>query len=78
MRWKSVKHPAPVAIAVVDGNEEKAVVLDANFEEDWGDCLYIDTLAHHISPGAHRVEIRLTQTHADDAVPFYLVSIIKA
>lgn len=75
---KSVKHPAPVAIAVVDGNEEKAVVLDANFEEDWGDCLYIDTLAHHISPGAHRVEIRLTQTHADDAVPFYLVSIIKA
>lgn len=75
---KSVNHPAPVAIAVVDGDEEKAIVLDANFEEDWGDCLYIDTLAHHISPGVHRVEIRLTQTHADDAVPFYLVSVITA
>ena len=75
---KSVKHPAPVAVAVVDGAEENAVTLDANFEEDWGDSLHIDTLAHHISPGRHKVEIRLTQTHADDAVPFYLVSLIVA
>ncbi len=75
---KSVKHPAPVAVAVVDGDEENAVILDANFEETWGDCLYIDTLAHRISPGAHQVEIRLTQTHEDDAVPFYLVSVITA
>lgn len=36
---KSVKKPAPVAVAVVDGDEKNAVVLDANFEETWGDCL---------------------------------------
>ena len=75
---KSVKHPAPVAVAVVDGDEENAVTLDANFEEDWGDSLHIDTLAHHGLPGVHRVEIRLTQTHAEYAAPFYLVSLITA
>ena len=75
---KSVKQPAPVAVAVVDGDEANGVILDANFEEDWGDCLHIDTLAHHIPMGVHRVEIRLTQVHEDDAVPFYLVSVITA
>ncbi|MDE7359652.1 MAG: SGNH/GDSL hydrolase family protein, partial [Lachnospiraceae bacterium] len=75
---KSVKHPAPVAVAVVDGDEANAVTLDANFEETWGDCLHIDTLAYHMAPGVHQVEIRLTQTHENDAVPFYLVSVIVA
>ena len=75
---KSVKHPAPVAVAVVDGEEEHGITLDANFEETWGDCLHIDTLAHHIPMGVHKVEIRLTQTHEDDAVPFYLVSVIAS
>lgn len=75
---KSVKHPVPVAAAVVDGDEANAVILDANFEEDWGDCLYIDTLAHHMAAGRHTVEIRLTQTQEDDVEPFYLVSVITA
>lgn len=75
---KSAKHPAPVAVAVVDGEEENAVMLDANFEETWGDSLHIDTLARHIAPGIHKVEIRLTQTHENDVAPFYLVSLITA
>ncbi|MBO5473999.1 MAG: SGNH/GDSL hydrolase family protein [Lachnospiraceae bacterium] len=75
---KSVKHPAPVAIAVVDGDEQNAVELDAAFDEDWGDCLYISTLAHHMEKGVHTVEIRLQKTHEEDAEPFYLVSVISA
>lgn len=75
---KSLKKPAPVAVAVVDGDEENAVVLDANFEETWGDCLYIQTVAHHMEKGTHQVEIRLQETHENDAVPFYLVSVISA
>lgn len=75
---KSVRLPAPVAVAVVDGDEEHAVTLDANFDETWGDCLYISTLAHHISAGRHTVEIRLTKTHENEAVPFYLVSVIAS
>ncbi|MCD7726466.1 MAG: SGNH/GDSL hydrolase family protein [Clostridiales bacterium] len=75
---KSVHLPAPIAVAVVDGEEEQAVTLDANFEEDWGDCLFISTIAHHIQNGTHQVEIRLIQTHEDDAAPFYLASVIGA
>lgn len=75
---KSVRQPAPIAVAVVDGDEKNAVTLDANFEETWGDCLFIETLAHHIEAGTHQVEIRLKETHEDDAVPFYLVSVITS
>lgn len=75
---KSVKHPAPIAVAVVDDDEDNAVTLDANFDESWGDCLFISTLAHHIAAGRHKVEIRLTETHEKDAVPFYLVSVIAS
>ena len=73
---KSVNKPAPIAIAIVDGDEENAALLDANFEETWGDSLTIETVAHHISKGTHTVEIRLKETHEDDAVPFYLTSVI--
>lgn len=73
---KSVNLPAPIAVAVVDDEEENAVELDANFDETWGDCLYITTVAHHIPNKVHKVEIRLTKTHDNDSAPFYLVSVI--
>lgn len=73
---KSVRQPAPIAKVVVDGNEGDALLLDGNFEEDWGDCLYIDTLKRHIENGEHTVEITIVEAHENDAVPFYLVSVI--
>lgn len=73
---KSVKKPAPIAIAIVDGKREDAFILDANFQEDWGDCLYIDTLLSHGERKLHQVEIEILESHKDDAVPFYLVSVI--
>lgn len=75
---KSVKKPAPAARAVVDGDESSAVLLDANFDEDWGDCLYLQDLLVHGSDGPHRVDITITETHENDAVPFYLVSVIAS
>ena len=60
----------------MDGREKDAVVLDGNFEEDWGDCLYIDTITRHMEPGMHKVEICITEAHENDVVPFYLVSVI--
>ena len=72
---KSVKHPACVAKVVLDGDEENAMVLDGNFDETWGDCLYITTVAKHIEDKKHSVEITITE--GDEAkVPFYLVSVI--
>lgn len=72
---KSVQQPVPKAKAVIDGDEEHAVILDGNFTEDWGDCLYLEPLLHHAEKKVHRIEI--TVTDAKDIVrPFYLVSLI--
>lgn len=72
---KSVQQPVPKAKAVIDGDEEHAVILDGNFTEDWGDCLYLEPLLHHAEKKVHRIEI--TVTDAKDIVrPFYLVALI--
>ena len=72
---KSVQQPVPKAKAVIDGDEVHAVILDGNFTEDWGDCLYLEPLLHHAEKKVHRIEI--TVTDAKDIVrPFYLVSLI--
>lgn len=75
---KTIHQPAPIATAVVDGDTEHAIVLDANFDETWGDCLYMQSLLVHGTPGMHTVEITLTKTHENDAVPFYLVSLVAS
>ncbi len=73
---KSVKLPAPVAEVVVDGDDAHAMRLDANFDETWGDKLELDTVLEHGEYKEHEVEVRLIETHENDAVPFYLVSVI--
>lgn len=74
---KSVLQPVPAAVAVIDGDEEHGVVLDGNFRETWGDCLYLQPLLHHAEKKIHRLEIRIAQ--ADRPVrPFYLVSVIAS
>lgn len=72
---KSVQQPVPKAKAVIDGDEAHAVILDGNFTEDWGDCLYLEPLLNHAEKKVHKIEI--TVTDAKDIVrPFYLVSLI--
>ena len=44
---KTIHRPAPVAEAIIDGDEKHPVILDANFDQDWGDHLYIGTLLYH-------------------------------
>lgn len=73
---KSVRKPAPIARVVVDNCEDTAVILDANFQEDWGDCLYIDTVLEHGDKKMHKVTVTIIESHDDDVVPFYLVSVI--
>ena len=73
---KSVNKPAPIARVVVDDCEENAVILDANFRETWGDCLFIDNVLVHGEQKCHKVVITITEAHEEDAVLFYLVSVI--
>jgi hypothetical protein len=72
---KCASHPAPVAVAYVDG-EENPIVLDANFDQDWGDCLYLQMLAMDLEDREHTVTVRVTETHPEDTAEFYLVSVI--
>jgi hypothetical protein len=73
---KTVRKPAPIATAYLDGDRRNGIVLDSNFTETWGDCLYLETILEHGTAREHLVEIEITETSEADAECFYLASII--
>lgn len=73
---KSIRKPAPIAEIVVDDCTDSAVRLDANFQETWGDCLYLDTILKHGAYKKHKVVVRIIESNGNVVVPFYLVSVI--
>lgn len=75
---KTMKLPAPVAELILDGDEAHPFRLDANFNETWGDKMVLETVLEHGENRKHTVEIRLTETHKEDKLPFYLVSVIAS
>ena len=72
---KTIHRPSPVARLVLDGDEEHAVILDGNFDQDWGDCLYLQPILHHGNRGRHHISIGITEATPGDLVPFYLLCI---
>ena len=74
---RTVRRPAPKALAFVDGDLEHGVVLDGNFDEDWGDCLALQVLLEEERTERHRVTVRITEAEAV-TTPFYLVSVLFA
>lgn len=75
---KTIHKPALSAKLVLDGDEKNAVLLDGNFDEDWGDCLYLEPVLHHGWREKHTVEIVIEDTDEKAATPFYLLSLIIA
>ena len=75
---KTIKKPAPIAKVILDGDEENATILDSNFVEDWGDCLYLEPILHHGERKKHTVSIQIITSTNEDQSPFYLLSIIGA
>ncbi len=73
---RTINLPAPVARATVDGDESNAVILDANFDQTWGDFLALTDVYVSDRPGKHRVRIEVIESHADDKGDFYLAGII--
>ena len=72
---KSKNKPAPVAYAILDGDEQNKTELDANFSEDWGDKAYLETIAHHGNPAEHTLTIRVAS--AQNCISdFYLIAIL--
>ena len=75
---KTIALPAPVAELILDGDESHPYLLDANFDETWGDKLQLDTIMEHGPEGKHTVLIRIRKAHENDQKPFCLVSVIAA
>lgn len=75
---RTIKQPAPIAKAVVDGDESKAVILDGNFDETWGDCLTMQDIAKELPRGKHTLKITITDVPENAANDFYFVSVITA
>ncbi len=75
---KTIQRPALRTKLILDGNEEQTVLLDGNFEEDWGDCLYLEPILHHGERKIHTVELVVLSDTEEQATPFYLMSLIIA
>lgn len=75
---KAVACGAPVVRAVVDQDEEHAVLLDGNFPGGWGNMLELTTLTEHDSVKKHEVELEVIKEGDGHGMPFYLVSLITA
>ena len=78
---KSVQHPARRAELILDGESDHPVLLDGNFEEDWGDCLYMQSILHHGIKKEHTVTIRILpedENGKNATIPFYLMSLVIA
>jgi len=75
---KTIRRPALQAQLVLDGDTEHPVLLDGNFDEDWGDCLYLQSILHHGEPKPHTVELTILPTDASTPTEFYLLSLITA
>lgn len=75
---KTIRRPALTARLVLDGDTAHAVLLGANFAEDWGDCQYLQPILHHGEQKLHTVELTILPCAAADAAPFYLQSLVIA
>ena len=75
---KTIRRPALQAQLMLDGDTAHPILLDANFDEDWGDCLYLQPILHHGERKAHTVEITLLPAEATAPTEFYLMALITA
>ena len=78
LQWRrTVKQPAPVAYAIIDGSEDSKVRLDANFEETWGDLCCLTTLTENAAKGvSHKVKVVIEEEGT--ANDFMVISLIAA
>lgn len=75
---KTICRPALQARLVLDGDAEHPILLDGNFEENWGDCLYLQPILHHGAHKKHTVELTILPTEDANATEFYLMALIVA
>jgi len=75
---KTVERPAVRAELILDGDTEHKRMLDGNFGEDWGDCLFLEPVLHHGEKKKHTVQIVIPETESEKDTEFYLMALITA
>lgn len=75
---KTIRRPALRAQLILDGDTAHPILLDGNFDEDWGDCLYLQPVLHHGERKTHTVEITVLPTEDENPTEFYLMALIVA
>lgn len=73
---KTIQKPSPIARLIIDEDPEKVWILDGNFEETWGDCLFLQRILHHDKYKKHSVRVEIIEAGEEDQTPFYLLSFI--
>ncbi len=74
---KTINKPSPKAKVIID-NKEIEIILDGNFTETWGDCLYLENIFENQEKKLRKIEIEIFDASEEDKNPFYLLSIISA
>ncbi|ABX42626.1 SGNH/GDSL hydrolase family protein [Lachnoclostridium phytofermentans] len=75
---KTIHKPTPIAKAVLDGQDENAILLDANFKENWGDCIYLQNILVSNEKKKHTLIITIIETDKRQKSEFYLASVITS
>ncbi len=75
---KTISRPAVRAQAVLDGDTAHPILLDGNFDQDWGNCLFIQPILHHGENKKHTLEITVVDDECAGTTPFYLMAVIVA
>lgn len=78
LQWRrTIKQPAPIAYAIIDGDVDNKVELDANFDETWGDLCCLTTLTENAEKGVkHSIKVIIGEEGS--ASDFMVMGLITA
>ena len=74
---KTVNRPALIAKMIIDGDMLHPIILDGNFDEDWGDCIYLEHVLSDMAQNEHEITLEIMAKEgacADAQTPFLLYS----
>ncbi|MBR1739424.1 MAG: SGNH/GDSL hydrolase family protein [Ruminococcus sp.] len=78
LQWRrTIRKPAPIASVIIDGDPSTRIILDANFDEDWGDLCALTTLTESADKTKeHTVTVTIEEEGSES--DFMLISLIAA
>lgn len=68
--------PAQVVRVTLDHDPATVRILDANFDETWGDLACLECCYEDLPNEEHELSLEIIEAHEDDVKPFYVASLI--